>query len=495
MIKVHLGGSKLLIGCSELELEKIKDDLTFDNPKYLQALQHSQYGAPVRIPKYIYYYTEGKEGILVPRGYVIPFPYEIVTDNRVVNTGVEFPLLRMNLRKTQAQAVRHFLLKNKDNENESGVIVLPTGKGKSILGLYLAYKLKQRALIIVQKDDLVDGWTKDIQLMFGVPTIEVGKIKGKKFFIGKHFTITTIQTLSKVDSETLLELQKTFGMVIVDEFHRSVANIYKLVEYMPARYKIGLTATAMRNDGLGDVLYLVFGKKAYEFKDTMTDEDILPVNIHIRTARTKWTAPVEYRHNGKRIPVAISHVRKAIANDRAFNTLLAKDVIREVSNNRSCIVFTHEKEHCSIIRQNLIDRGIPENIIQIYSGDSKIPKDEMKQKAETREVLITIATYSIATEGTNVKAWERGFLASSIANEKDTVQAIGRVRRTLKGKENCVIYDYRFPDVSVAKNHGFIRDKVYKKYNYNILTGGENSTKVTKENRRKERRGFRRITN
>ena len=60
--------------------------------------------------------------------------------------------------------------------------------------------------------------------------------------------------------------------------------------------------------------------------------------------------------------------------------------------------------------------------IQKFYGGMKETKEEVKRRAESKEVLITLATISIACEGTNVKAWECGFLVSSVANEKDLIQ-------------------------------------------------------------------------
>ncbi|AEZ50521.1 DNA helicase [Bacillus phage BCD7] len=534
MIKVELSGVKIISNCTEDELVAIKEDLTFDNPAYKSAKRHSRYGVG-KIPPYIQYYEEGIGGrVLVPRSYTIPFPYEVTSDERLINYGVEYPKLRIELRDTQKQASEAYLKAYLEDKDENGVIILPTGKGKSILGLYLARKFSQRALVIVHKDDLVDGWTQDAKVIFGMKPKEVGLIKGKDFRFGKQITVTTIQTLSRLSPEKIDKIKDFFGMIIVDEFHHSVANIYKALSYFPARFKIGLTATAMRTDGLEKVLYHHFGKKVFEFIEDKDDEDILPATIVIKNVPMEWEYKRHYEvmkkyrseisdilHNSggwddelynrmmegdpfseeeveevfgedifdqfkKKVHpknVTISEVRKVISFNDRFNRMLTTDVIAEYKQGKSCIVFTHEKEHCRVIEETLIKRGVPAEQIQLYYGDSKTPKEVMKKRAEDKEVLITIATYSIATEGTNVKAWERGFLASTVANEKDTIQAIGRCRRTKTGKSDCKIYDYRFPHVSVAKNHGKKRDKVYKTRKFTVI--GEELKLPTKKQPRR----------
>src|SRR3712207_2875118 len=80
----------------------------------------------------------------------------------------------------------------------------------------------------------------------------------------------------------------------------------------------------------------------------------------------------------------------------------------------------------------------------------------------SKEVLITLATFAKATEGTNVKSWERGFLVTSINNEKNTIQAVGRCRRSKEGKEDVIIYDYIHPYAKGLKSHINTRLKAYK---------------------------------
>ena len=164
----------------------------------------------------------------------------------------------------------------------------------------------------------------------------------------------------------------------------------------------------------------------------------------------------------KRKPMDYNQARRAIQEDTYFTAQICADVKAEFANGKSCLIFCFEKEHCRTIYQKLLELGVPSNKIQLYYGDAKESKDEMKRKAESREVLITIATYAIGTEGTNVRAWERMFLAMTIGNAKDTIQAIGRGRRTFSGKTDLIVYDYVFPNVKGIRNHWKIREAVYK---------------------------------
>ena len=104
-----------------------------------------------------------------------------------------------------------------------------------------------------------------------------------------------------------------------------------------------------------------------------------------------------------------------------------------------------------------------------YYGDSKEKSEEMMRKAEDKEVLVTLATYAKATEGTNVKSWEVEFLVSSINNKKNVEQATGRIRRVKEGKLNPVIvYDNRYKDCYSLRSHYNTRESVYDKLRYKV---------------------------
>ena len=91
------------------------------------------------------------------------------------------------------------------------------------------------------------------------------------------------------------------------------------------------------------------------------------------------------------------------------------------------------------------------------------------EKAESRQCLVTLATYAKATEGTNVKSWEVGFLVSSLKNEKNVEQAVGRIRRSAKNKlEVARLYDYRFSDSYSISSHGSVRDRVYRRLKFEV---------------------------
>ena len=124
----------------------------------------------------------------------------------------------------------------------------------------------------------------------------------------------------------------------------------------------------------------------------------------------------------------------------------------------------------------------------LYYGDSKEKSDVMMKKAESKEVLVTLATYAKAVEGTNVKSWEVEFLVSSLNNEKNVEQAVGRIRRRKDGKiDPAIVYDVRYGDCYSLKSHYKNRFSVYKRLKFTIF---DKNSELTPRNRGMFTRGY-----
>lgn len=485
MTKVILDSYKIFTGLGSKKEQIIKEDLTLENMAYHNARKYSKY-SNTNIPKYLFYYKQNKKELLVPRGYNPPFDVEVIEDRRIEVT-VDYPRLRIDLRDSQKEAKARYL----DDPDTNSIITLPTGKGKSILGLSIAHSLRQKVLIIVHKQDLVDGWTQDAKVCFG-EDIEVGRIQGKKKVIGEQVTVATIQTLNRQSEEYLESLYNEFGMIIVDELHHAGSKSYELVNNFKGVYRLGLTATLERSDKLESVIHFMFGGIAYKYEIQEDEKDILPVTVYLKNSnvdyepryvrnRNKWELipydvdAINYSYLSE-IPfkdkprVDFHDIDNAIVMNKNYTLQVCKDINREYSKGRNCIVFFSKKAHIDHY-YDILSSIIDPSRIQKYYGDAKESKDEMKRKAESGEVLVTLATYSIATEGTNVKAWQTAFLVSSMNNAKNTEQAVGRVRRTISGSNKTMsyVYDYHHPKVGVVSRHINTRLMRYNKLKLNIV--------------------------
>jgi superfamily II DNA or RNA helicase len=484
------------------EVEQLKEHLTFDNPAYLSAKRYSRY-SKVTIPPYITYYRNMKTAIEVPLGTdidsFISMKHTRILDERMYSkVKVTVPKFKMTLREDQEKAHEAFIRLNRNPLQRNGLIQLPTGMGKSVLGLAIAHTLSLKTLIVVHKDDLVIGWMNDIKEAFE-GKVKAGLIKAQKRVIGDFITIATIQTLNRLKPAELDLLHDTFGLVIQDEAHHCPASTFSVVSDFNSRYKLALTATPERNDGLTHVLHLYFGGFAFQHVLTGKEKDILPVEV-IRKDSGLYFNPVflPVTQNGRKIfqlvdlyaerdtklsngqiklseiyykerpSISFQELDDWVIRQPLYREMVIEDILREAGQGHSCVVFFTQKEHCNIFFDRLNLFSILNGKVQTYNGDTK-DNAEAIRKANDKEVLVTLTTYAKGTEGTNVNAWEVEFLVSSLNNEKNAEQASGRIRRLKEGKlETALLYDYRHSEVYSMSSHGATRDRRFKKLGFSF---------------------------
>ena len=492
-VKIAIDKCMKISGLSDELLTVIKRDLTIPNPKYDSVKKYSRYAYTKVSPYLMYFKVLDYETIEVPVGYLCSeFSVReklqaIVEDYRVANK-ILFPRFVLELRETQKKAVENFFSYNKNELQMYGVCQLATGKGKSILALKIAKDLGAKTLIVVHKDDLVKGWKEDIQKAFNNKA-DVGLIKAKSRTVGKHFTIATVQTLSRMDESEIEKLYDKFTLVVQDECHHCPATTFAIVANFRARYRLGLTATPERTDGLSKVIEFYFGKPFYVYKSTQEDEDILPVVVKHRVVDFEYTpryrvisgrkvilpydprkkttgsliTELPYGERPKVPPFYMDTVSVSNAVEQ-----VCKDIVSEYQRGHSCVVFFSQKESCRKYKEYL-SQFISDKDILLYYGDNN-DNDLTLKTASGRRKCVTLTTYAKATEGTNVVQWEVAFFVSSMNNGKNTEQAVGRIRRRGKVEklDKAVVYDYDYTNVYGLKRHYYTRKERYEHLGFEV---------------------------
>ncbi|PXF45241.1 TFIIH basal transcription factor complex helicase repB subunit [Gracilariopsis chorda] len=158
----------------------------------------------------------------------------------------------------------------------SGVIVLPCGAGKSLVGVTAACTVKKPTLCLCTSSVSVEQWRYQFATWSTMPREQIGRFVASSGGHEKSFyggvTVTTYSMISHsgrraAESERMLnELkQKEWGLLLLDEVHVVPANVFrKVIGVIKAHCKLGLTATLLREDEkIGDINFLI-GPKLYE---------------------------------------------------------------------------------------------------------------------------------------------------------------------------------------------------------------------------------------
>ncbi|WP_353951207.1 DNA repair helicase XPB [Knoellia sp. S7-12] len=181
------------------------------------------------------------------------------------------------MRPYQEQAVDGFW------DGGSGVIVLPCGAGKTLVGAGAMAKASATTLILVTNTVSARQWKDELIRRTSLTEEEIGEYSGARKEI-RPVTIATYQVLTtrRKGVYTHLDLldARDWGLVVYDEVHLLPAPIFRMTADLQARRRLGLTATLVREDGLESDVFSLIGPKRFDapWKDIEAQGYIAPAD-------------------------------------------------------------------------------------------------------------------------------------------------------------------------------------------------------------------------
>ncbi|QJW95439.1 DNA repair helicase [Frigoriglobus tundricola] len=208
-----------------------------------------------------------------------------------------------------------------DVRGGSGVIVLPCGAGKTVVGIVAMSLLQKNTLVLTTSITAVKQWRREIIDKSTLTEDEVKEYTGEKKDIGP-VTVATYQILTYRPDKTedfphfgLFE-QRDWGLIIYDEVHLLPAPVFRVTAQIQARRRLGLTATLIREDGReGDVFSLI-GPKKYD--------------VPWRELETKgWIASASCTEIRVALPTDATRMEYAVADHRAKYRIASENVAKD----------------------------------------------------------------------------------------------------------------------------------------------------------------------
>ena len=173
-----------------------------------------------------------------------------------------------SLRHYQQEAVSAFYQQG-SVQGGSGVLVLPCGAGKTIVGLAVMEQVGQATLILTTNHTSVQQWIREIKEKTEIPSNFIGQYTGERKEV-RPITVATYQVLTyrsrKDGSFPHMDLfqKRNWGLVIYDEVHLLPAPVFRATAEIQAKRRLGLTATLVREDGLEEDVFSLIGPKKYD---------------------------------------------------------------------------------------------------------------------------------------------------------------------------------------------------------------------------------------
>ncbi|HHT22308.1 MAG TPA: DEAD/DEAH box helicase family protein [Bacteroidales bacterium] len=434
-------------GMSSQLINFLKDELNFANVEYFIKKKTGK--STYKTERYFKFIEEAENEVIVPRGFIgrlvrfcnesrIEFSF---IDKRKKQKTIDFQFNAI-VRDYQQIAIEA------SSKKDFGVIVAPSGAGKTIIGLKIIADKQQPALIIVHRKQLFEQWMERIETFLGIPKHEIGKIGQGKAKLGNKITVATIQSLSKETNKQLL-IQHLFGTVVVDECHHIPAKTYRdAISQIPTYYLYGLTATPFRKHNDGKIIFSHLGEIIAEIKPA-------EISTHKHPKIIVRNTELDVPFNSKTDEFEI--ISKILIHDSARNKLILEDIVSELAQGKKVVVITERKEHIETLNQYL--KQSFETLT--LSGDD-IEKSRILKWKSLKEgnyqVLITTGQYF--GEGTDLQNANTLFLVYPFSFQGKLIQYIGRVQRS---EIAPTIFDYRDVKIDYLNKLFLIRNTYYRK--------------------------------
>jgi superfamily II DNA or RNA helicase len=338
-----------------------------------------------------------------------------------------------------------------------GVVSLPTGSGKSFVAELCIVDTARPTLIVAPTIDLVNQWHANLSKALDCP---IGALGG-----GQHDP--QVITVSTYDS-AYLHMERygdRFGLVVFDEVHHLPADAYaQIAEMMLAPYRLGLSATVERNDGMHQRLDHLVGPVVYEkgIKElsghVLADYEIvrIPVELSAEDALAYEAAIATYRgfiaYKGIRLGGRNgwqSFLREATRSKQGRAALKAHRESRRIMHATPAKLDVLEK----LIERHQGQRTIlfTNDNATVYriSRDFLVPCITHRTPAEERRTVLAgfasgrfpvLATSRVLNEGVDIPEAQVGVVLSGTSTVREHVQRLGRILRPQEGKQ-AVLYE------------------------------------------------------
>ncbi|MEU3571946.1 DNA repair helicase XPB [Kitasatospora sp. NPDC036755] len=317
------------------------------------------------------------------------------------------------LRPYQAQAVEGFW------HGGSGVVVLPCGAGKTLVGAAAMAHAKSTTLILVTNTVSARQWKHELVKRTSLTEDEIGEYSGTKKEI-RPVTIATYQVMTTKRKGVYAHLElfdaRNWGLVVYDEVHLLPAPVFKFTADLQARRRLGLTATLVREDGReGDVFSLI-GPKRFDapWKEIEAQGYIAPADCcEVRVTLT----------DSERLAYATAEPEERY---RFCATTATKRRVVEA------LVKKHEKDQTLIIGQYIdqldeLGEALDAPVIKGETSNAQREKlfDAFRNKEISVLVVSKVANFSIDLPEATVAIQVSGTFGS----RQEEAQRLGRVLR------------------------------------------------------------------
>lgn len=324
------------------------------------------------------------------------------------------------LRKYQREAVDAFHAGG-SNQGGSGVVVLPCGAGKTVVGIGAIHRLQTQTLVLTTNTVALRQWKNELLDKTTLTEDQIGEYSGESKEI-RPVTMATYQVLTyrKTKDGPFLHFslfdEGNWGLIVYDEVHLLPAPVFRATASLQARRRLGLTATLVREDAREDDVFSLIGPKKYDVPWKVLEQQGWIAQAVCSEIRVPLDEEDRYTY--------------AVADKRGKFKIASTNPIKD----RTCeqLVARHKGDNILIIGQYLDQlRKLAKRFkAPIITGQTPTSKREQLYKdfrtGKSRLLIVSkVANFAIDLPDANVAIQVSGTFGS----RQEEAQRLGRILR------------------------------------------------------------------
>jgi len=336
-----------------------------------------------------------------------------------------------------------------------GVLVAECGSGKSIVGAQLAYTLGVSTVVLVHRQFLEEQWIENFKVV--CPDVRIGIVRGKRCEHGPDYDVVIASCQSLAGKrEYPASLYRGSGLLIADEVHiYSARHWSRIIGKFLARYRLGLTATFRRSDGLIDVIRHHVGDVAYVMKSTSMKADVYFLSTYVEMDPREYVQVWNNEINQAWLKTKLAKVTRR-------NHQLIGVIRKAAKAGRKCLILSERRQQLEDLATGLVGAGVNEDDIGFLLGGMK---EEKRRESSTKQVIFS--TYQLARNALDIEDLDVLVMGTPIG---DIQQTVGRVVRRIEGKKTPIVVDL-IDSIPYCEGLARNRKKQYEALGYKVCRG------------------------
>lgn len=337
-----------------------------------------------------------------------------------------------------------------------GVIVLPTGAGKTHVATMAIEMCGRQTLVIVPTIDLMNQW---YDLLLSTFNVEVGLIGGGFYEVGA-ITVTTYASAFRHQER----LGNQFGLVIFDECHHLPSEGYKYAaEFAIAPFRLGLSATPERGDGADELLQQIIGDFVFRLEaqelagEYLADYTLERIEVDLsdeeRAGYERERAIYTDFKRRKNLPYGqegwrmfLIHSAKSEEGRRAMKAYRNQKKIALGTDSKLRVLqdllvrHKHDKVLIFTAENEMVYQISKDYLIPSITHETNVKERKFWLDSFNKGDVLALATSKVLNEGVNIPDASVAIILSGSGSSREHIQRLGRILRK-KGDKQAILYE------------------------------------------------------